>query len=192
MPQVCQVASHALDRAQALSSIRKIALCAKHGLGKGWAREELMNVVRRDDALTVEEAHALGIDLAIRLSSARERLLRAPKSRPKCSSGVLCNHCRSDMSCEKGIHYCTQTQCRRRWTPEDCPRKPVLASDAVQTISSAIALQPCQSLSASHRVFVAILTRYYFSSRENYIIHQSPHLRQRIWTRWRCLLQGAA
>ncbi|KAL1753986.1 hypothetical protein FB107DRAFT_249795 [Schizophyllum commune] len=106
MPQVCQVASHALDRAQALGSVRKIALCAKHGLGEEWAREELMNVVRRDDALTVEEAHALGIDLAIRLSSAREQLLRAPKFRLKCSSGVLCNHCRSDMSCEKGIHYC--------------------------------------------------------------------------------------
>ncbi|KAL1723242.1 hypothetical protein EV715DRAFT_269869 [Schizophyllum commune] len=144
MPQVCQVASHALDRAQALSSIRKIALCAKHGLGEGWARDELMNVVRRDDALTVEEAHALGIDLAIRLSSAREQLLRAPKLRLKCSSGVLCSHCRSDMSCEKGIHYCAQTQCRRRWTPEDCPHKPALASNAVQTISSAIALQPSQ------------------------------------------------
>ncbi|KAI5892066.1 uncharacterized protein SCHCODRAFT_02667603 [Schizophyllum commune H4-8] len=143
MPQVCKVASHALNCAQALSPLRKIALCAKHGLGDTWAKKEVESVISRRDALTVEEAHSLGIDLAIKLAGAREELLRVPKLRGNCR-GVQCSNCRNDMSCEKGIHYCPQTQChgRRRWTPEDCPLEPALSSAAVRTISSAISLQP--------------------------------------------------
>ncbi|KAL1700238.1 hypothetical protein EV121DRAFT_273211 [Schizophyllum commune] len=139
MPQLCKVASHALNRANALSDIRKVTLCAKHRLGSAWAKEEMKKVITRDDALSADEVHALGVDVAVVLNASREKLLREPKLHPQCGS-AKCASCKSTVTCLKGTHLCTTSYCALHPSPRSCPKNPELNPSAVEAIVSAIDL----------------------------------------------------
>ncbi|KAL1733859.1 hypothetical protein EV714DRAFT_269464 [Schizophyllum commune] len=140
MPQLCKVASHALNRANALSDIRKVTLCAKHRLGSAWAKEEMMKVITRDDALSADEVHALGVDVAVVLNASREKLLREPKLHLQCGGSAKCASCKSAVTCSKGIHLCTANHCSFRLSLRSCPKSPELGPIAVEAVVSAIDL----------------------------------------------------
>ncbi|KAL1662877.1 hypothetical protein GGF50DRAFT_128364 [Schizophyllum commune] len=141
MTQLCRVASHALNRANALSDIRKVTLCAKHRLGSAWAKEEIKKVITRDDALSADEVHALGVDVAVLLNVSREKLLRGPRLYPQCGSAKCTStSCAATVTCSKGVHLCTANYCSFRLSPRSCPKSPELDPTAVEAVASAIDL----------------------------------------------------
>ncbi|KAI5834562.1 hypothetical protein K523DRAFT_412296 [Schizophyllum commune Tattone D] len=141
MTQLCRVASHALNRANALSDIRKVTLCAKHRLGSAWAKEEIKKVITRDDALSADEVHALGVDVAVLLNVSREKLLRGPRLHPQCGSAKCTStSCAATVTCSKGVHLCTANYCSFRLSPRSCPKSPELDPTAVEAVASAIDL----------------------------------------------------
>ena len=65
MERTAKVACYALDRAGALPDVRKVALCAKHGMGKDWIIEELERIISRPTPLTPGEAAEIGSPIAV-------------------------------------------------------------------------------------------------------------------------------
>ncbi|KAL1753375.1 hypothetical protein FB107DRAFT_276811 [Schizophyllum commune] len=79
MERTAKVACYALGRAGALPDVRKIALCAKHGMGKDWIIEELERIISRPTPLTPGEAAEIGSPIAVAVLAAA-RMLTIPQS----------------------------------------------------------------------------------------------------------------
>ncbi|KAL1699390.1 hypothetical protein EV121DRAFT_284118 [Schizophyllum commune] len=100
MERTAKVACYALGRAGALPDVRKIALCAKHGMGKDWIIEELERIISRPTPLTPGEAAEIGSPIAVAvLAAAREELRNLPD--------LECTPCYPTLkSCHGGVHTC--------------------------------------------------------------------------------------
>ncbi|KAL1749128.1 hypothetical protein HDZ31DRAFT_79221 [Schizophyllum fasciatum] len=76
MEDVARVATCALDRCGALTPVRKIALCVRHAISRAWALEALKDVCGREEVVSVEEARAMGVEMAALVAQVRERFIR--------------------------------------------------------------------------------------------------------------------
>ncbi|KAL1749129.1 hypothetical protein HDZ31DRAFT_28333 [Schizophyllum fasciatum] len=107
MRQIAKVACLALDRADVLSDVRKIALCAKHDMGEDWIFDEVERVLSREEALSMYEGKQLGVDLAMIVAATRERLRLENIILPMpCTYGVRCLSCSYTAKCAGGTHVC--------------------------------------------------------------------------------------
>ncbi|KAL1732580.1 hypothetical protein EV714DRAFT_206288 [Schizophyllum commune] len=106
MPQVGRVACYALDRASALGDARKIALCARHDMGKEWAIEELRRIVRRKEPISVDEGEEMGGPITAMLASCRGSF-KAYTTEPLCPAQE-CSGCYNTSYCvASGVHKCS-------------------------------------------------------------------------------------
>ena len=116
MRQVAIVASHALDRMGVLDDIRKISLCVKHVRDKEWALEELVRIVDRDQPLSQEEGHQLGVSMTIAIAAARDAIYKGklPSVVGECSPVESCPHVdhrysyERSCACIHGVHICSK------------------------------------------------------------------------------------
>ncbi|TRM69665.1 hypothetical protein BD626DRAFT_563403 [Schizophyllum amplum] len=108
MNQVAKVTCYALDRAGALDDVRKIALCARHDMGKDWVLEALRRVLLRGEPLSIEESRLLGLETAATLAAAREKLHCNRVDQGPCAVGLRCtkNQCGYTAVCKEGLHLC--------------------------------------------------------------------------------------
>ncbi|KAL1746934.1 hypothetical protein HDZ31DRAFT_33020 [Schizophyllum fasciatum] len=155
MHQVCKVASHALNRANALDDIRKISLCSKHRLGNPWAFEAISRVISRLDALSEGDIQTLGVDVAVAINTAREKLLRMPKVHPNCKK-ACCGACTRKVKCFRGFHICFQdSSCREYLAPQNCPKEPRTPLSRVPTVASSVHLAR-DRLNVPHVIFLQV------------------------------------
>ncbi|KAL1699397.1 hypothetical protein EV121DRAFT_216323 [Schizophyllum commune] len=78
MRRIAKVACHALDSANALGDVRKIALAVKYGLGKEWVLEELKHTVTRDAPLSEDEKAEIGSPTLVAALTAAHGSLHPP------------------------------------------------------------------------------------------------------------------
>ncbi|KAL1695768.1 hypothetical protein GGG16DRAFT_44862 [Schizophyllum commune] len=77
MKDICKVAIHALgESSSVLGDVRKISLFTQFDLDKAFLLNQLKNVCRRADGLTVEEACDVGLIMGTLIARAREALLK--------------------------------------------------------------------------------------------------------------------
>ncbi|KAI5897542.1 uncharacterized protein SCHCODRAFT_02486793 [Schizophyllum commune H4-8] len=109
---VAKVACHALDSANALGDVRKIALAVKHGLGKEWVLEELKHTVSRDAPLTSDEVAEIGSPTLVASLAAAHGLLhplppaKAPGCDPLDLDALECRACNGLKTCDGRNHTC--------------------------------------------------------------------------------------
>ena len=77
MAEVCSVATYALDHNGGLPDIRKISLCVRHNIPASWALEAIKRICLRQEALTLAESRAIGLDMTATIASLRETAFRA-------------------------------------------------------------------------------------------------------------------
>ncbi|KAI4519860.1 hypothetical protein K525DRAFT_150942, partial [Schizophyllum commune Loenen D] len=78
MRRVAKVACYALGRANALSDVRKIALCVQYDMGKDWITEELVRVISRHTPLSMDEGEEMGARMTTVMCKARESMRYRP------------------------------------------------------------------------------------------------------------------
>ena len=111
MRRVAKVACYALGRANALSDVRKIALCVQYDMGKDWITEELVRVLSRHTPLSMDEGEEMGARMTTVVCKARESMRYRPSSDavPTCGryEALLCLLCRGNSTCDNGTHRCS-------------------------------------------------------------------------------------
>ncbi|KAI4519316.1 hypothetical protein K525DRAFT_158848, partial [Schizophyllum commune Loenen D] len=148
MRRIAKVACHALDSANALGDVRKIALAVKHGLGKERVFEELKRTVSRDAPLTKDEEAEIGSPtLVAALATAHGKLhpspaLKASGCDPLDLDALECRACNGFKNCNGRNHSCPTSLSHTTPCPNQAGQAPPLPN--VETVLSSVDLDSTQ------------------------------------------------
>ncbi|KAL1693027.1 hypothetical protein GGG16DRAFT_111482 [Schizophyllum commune] len=139
MPDIARVATCALIRGEALlDDIRRISLCAKHGLSKTLVQGELQKVISRETPLSAVEMRQLGFDVSAVLARAREEYAHSAGRRDSDCDDSICDTCDAYAPCHMGMHICLNNYEHSHACPEPSDVNPIIDSIDWEGISRAI------------------------------------------------------